>query len=106
MWSFHSSYSIPSACAVVIVPPNVAGRCGTPATRPLTDVESQIPVRVFGGSSDPAWASTSPLVVQSARFDSLARTRGFRSVRDSVIRNRGHGALAADVVGYFSTLLK
>src|SRR5437764_3809403 len=90
--------------AVAIVTPNFLGRCVTPATRRLTDAESMIPVRVFGGGSDPAWTSTSPLFIQSARFDSLARSRGFRSVSDSVIRNRGHGELAADVVGYFATL--
>ena len=92
--------------AVAIVTPNFLGRCITPATRRLTDAESLIPVRVFGGSDDPAWTSASPLFIQSARFDSLARTRGFRNVSDSLIRNRGHGALAADVLGYFSTLLK
>jgi poly(3-hydroxybutyrate) depolymerase len=92
--------------AVAIVTPNFLGRCVTPATRRLTEAESQIPVRVFGGSSDPAWTTTSPLFTQSARFDSLAKARGFRGVTDSVIRNRGHGALAADVVGYFATLLK
>ena len=39
-------------------------------------------------------------------FDSLAKARGFMNVRDSLLRNRGHGALAADVVAYFATLLK
>ena len=92
--------------AVAVVTPNFLGRCITPATRALTDAESQTPVRVFYGGNDPAWTSTSPLFVQSARFDSLARTRGFRNVSDSLIRSRGHGALAADVLGYFSTLLK
>ncbi len=91
--------------AVVIVTPNFLGRCVTPATRPVTATESRIPVRVFGGDKDPAWASSSPLVTQSARFDSLARARGFKSVSDSLIRNRGHGSLAADVVGYFTTLM-
>lgn len=92
--------------AVAVVTPNFQGRCVTPATRRLTDAESQIPVRVFGGDKDPAWASSSPLVTQSARFDSLAKARGFRSVSDSLIRNGGHGALAGDVVKYFATLLK
>jgi hypothetical protein len=92
--------------AVAIVTPNFLGRCVTPATRRLTAAESMIPVRVFGGGSDPAWTSPSPLVVQSAHFDSLARARGFRSVSDSVVANRGHGSLAGDVVGYFATLLK
>src|SRR5947207_14506998 len=92
--------------AVAVVTPNFLGRCVTPATRKLTDAESQIPVRIFGGDKDPAWASTSPLFTQSARFDSLARTRGFRNVGDSLIKNRSHGALAGDVVEYFATLLK
>ncbi len=92
--------------AVVVVTPNFAGRCVTPATRSLTGAEARIPVRVFYGDKDPAWKSTSPLFVQSARFDSLARTRGFMSVSDSLIRNRGHGSLAADVIDYFATLLK
>jgi len=92
--------------AAAIVTPNFLGRCVVPSTRSLTDAESRIPVRVFGGDKDPAWASTSPLVTQSARFDSLARARGFRSVSDSLIRNGGHGALAADVVGYFASLLQ
>jgi dienelactone hydrolase len=91
--------------AVAIVTPNFLGRCVTPATRALTEAESRIPVRVFGGDKDPAWTSSSPLVTQSARFDSLARSRGFKSVSDSLIRNGGHGSLAADVVGYFTTLL-
>ena len=91
--------------AVAIVTPNFLGRCVVPSTRSLTDAESRIPVRVFGGDKDPAWASTSPLVTQSARFDSLAKTRGFRNVSDSLIKNGGHGALAADVVGYFASLL-
>ena len=91
--------------ALAIVTPNFLGRCVMPSTRNLTDVESRIPVRVFGGDKDPAWTSTSPLVTQSARFDSLARTRGFRNVSDSLIKNGGHGALAADVVGYFASLL-
>lgn len=92
--------------AVAVVTPNFQARCVTPATRSLTAAESAIPVRVFGGGNDPGWTTKSPLFVQSARFDSLARTRGFRNVSDSLIRNRGHGALAADVVGYFATLLK
>ena len=92
--------------AVAVVTPNFLARCLTPAVRRLTDAESQIPVRVFGGSNDPAWKSGSPLAVQSARFDSLARARGFMNVRDSLLRNRGHGALATDVVAYFATLLK
>src|SRR6266550_7507956 len=91
--------------AVAVVTPNFLGRCVTPAARKLTDAESQIPVRVFRGDKDPAWTSISPLFTQSARFDSLARTRGFRNVSDSLIRNRGHGALAPDVVDYFATLL-
>lgn len=92
--------------AVAIVTPNFLGRCVTPARRTLTIAESRIPVRVFGGDKDPAWASTSPLFIQSARFDSLARARGFTSVSDSLIRSGGHGALAGDVVGYFARLLK
>ena len=91
--------------AVVIVTPNFLGRCVTPATRSLTDAESRIPVRVFAGDKDPAWTTTSPLVTQSARFDTLARTRGFRNVSDLLIKNGGHGALAADVIGYFALLL-
>ena len=92
--------------AVTVVTPNFQGRCVTPAARSLTDAESRIPVRVFGGDKDPAWTTPSPLVIQSARFDSLARTRGFRNVSDSLIKGGGHGALATDVVGYFATLLK
>ena len=92
--------------AAVIVTPNFLGRCVLPAARNLTAAESRIPVRVFGGDKDPAWTSTSPLVTQSASFDSLARARGFRNVSDSLIRNGGHGALAAEVVGYFASLLK
>src|SRR5437868_4831477 len=87
--------------AVAVVTPNFLGRCVTPATHTLTDAESQIPVRVFGGDKDPAWTSGSPLFTQSARFDSLARARGFRRVNDSIVRNRGHGSLAADVIEYF-----
>ena len=90
----------------VAVTPNFLGRCVTPATHTLTGAESTIPVRVFGGGSDPAWTSNSPLFTQSARFDSLARARGFKNVSDSVIQNRGHGSLATDVVNYFATLLK
>jgi len=91
--------------AAAIVTPNFLGRCVLPAARSLTAAESRIPVRVFGGDKDPAWTSTSPLVTQSASFDSLARARGFRNVTDSLIKNGGHGALAADVVGYFASLL-
>jgi len=91
--------------AVAVVTPNFLGRCVTPGAHRLTDAESQIPVRVFGGDKDPAWTSSSPLFTQSARFDSLARARGFRNVSDSLIRNRGHGALATDVIDYFATLL-
>ena len=91
--------------AVAVVTPNFQGRCVVPLTRSLTDAESRIPVRVFGGDKDPAWTNSSPLVTQSARFDSLARTRGFRNVSDSLIRNGGHGALAANVLGYFASVL-
>ncbi len=91
--------------AVVVTTPNFQGRCVVPATRSLTNAESRIPVRVFGGDKDPAWTGTSPLVIQSARFDSLAKVRGFRNVSDSLIKNGGHGALAANVVGYFASLL-
>ena len=91
--------------AFAVVTPNFQGRCVVPPTRNLTIAESQIPVRVFGGDKDPAWTSSSPLVSQSSRFDSLARARGFRNVSDSLIRNGGHGALATNVVGYFASLI-
>lgn len=52
------------------------------------------------------WKRGNPLFDQSERFDSLARTRGFLSVSDSLIKNRGHGSLAADVIDYFGTFLK
>jgi predicted peptidase len=92
--------------AAVIVTPNFAGRCVTPAARSLTAAESRIPVRVFYGDKDPMWKRGNPLFDQSERFDSLARTRGFLSVSDSLIKNRGHGSLAADVIDYFGTFLK
>jgi hypothetical protein len=92
--------------AAVVVTPNFAGRCVTPATRRLTVAESRIPVRVFYGDKDLMWKSGNPLFVQSARFDSLALGRGFTNVSDSSIKNRGHGSLAADVIDYFGTLLR
>src|ERR1700694_2887348 len=91
--------------AAVLVTPNFISRCITPAARPVTKTESLIPVEVFHGQNDTPWTSANPLFVQWTRFDSVARQRGFGGVRDSVIKNAGHGALAANVLSYFASLL-
>lgn len=91
--------------AVAVVTPNFIGRCVTPPTRRLAETESVVPVRVLHGESDPAWTNGNPLFATWPRLDSAATSRGFRNVRDSLVRNRGHGPLAADALTYFAGLL-
>ena len=91
--------------AVAVVTPNFIGRCVTPPTSGLADQESVIPVRVFHGENDPVWTKGNPLFATWPRLDSAARSRGFRNVRDTLVKNGGHGPLAAETLNYFGSFL-
>lgn len=91
--------------AVAVVTPNFIGRCVTPATRRLASAESVVPVRVLHGENDPTWTNGNPLFETWPRLDSAAKSRGFRNVRDSLVKNGGHGSLAVDALTYFRGFL-
>jgi dienelactone hydrolase len=90
--------------AAVAVTPNSQGRCVS-SDRRVGESWATMPVRIFHGADDAAWAAGQPLYTQWFRVDTATRLRGFSNVLDTTIVHQGHGSLAAHVLSYLAGLL-
>lgn len=89
--------------AVAVATPNFQGRCVSDAPPGSLD----LPVRMFHGSLDTLSAGRgTPLSSQWERFRALAQSRGYTDLGDLVAPNRPHGGLAAEIMAWFSTLIR
>ena len=92
--------------AAVLVCPNYAGRWVDEAHISNAPERVDLPIRNFVGANDTLCAQGSPIYTQMMRAATIATEHGYKNVTLVRIDGKGHERLAAEVLDYFSSLLK
>jgi len=87
--------------AFAAVCPNYQGRNVSFSSNPGN---SYVPIRIFAGSDDPAWAPGQPLYEQANRAIAEGRAHGFIFARE-IVKGRAHEPLADVVMKWFGSIL-
>lgn len=92
--------------AAVLVCPNYAGRWVDEAHISNAPERVDLPIRNFVGTNDTLCAQGNPIHTQMMRAATIAGEHGYKNVALVRIEGKGHERLAAEVIDYFSSLIK
>ncbi len=88
--------------AAAPVAPNFQGRCLEELGFSNSPSRAQLPVKVFGGSRDEYWTAGKPFYQQTQDAKKVAEMHGYHNVSEQVVPDKGHEALAEEVLSYFA----
>lgn len=91
---------------VALSGPNFAGRGLDDGGFSESPARTDLPVRVFVGTSGTPWGEGRPLSAQWERARQLAADHGYRNVSLTLVEGKRHGPLPDEVLEFFASLLK
>jgi poly(3-hydroxybutyrate) depolymerase len=92
--------------AAALVCPNYLGRWIDEAHFSNAAERVNLPIVSFAGTNDALCAADQPIHKQVSQAITVAHEHGYKNVGETLVKNKGHERLAAEVLNYFSTLLR
>jgi len=90
--------------AAALVCPNYAGRWVDEAHISNAPERVNLPIVNFVGANDTLCAADKPIHKQAAQALTFAREHGYKNAGETLVKNKGHERLAAEILDYFSSL--
>ena len=90
--------------AAALVCPNYLGRWVDEAHFSTAPERVNLPIVSFAGTNDALCAADKPIHKQVAQAIAVAREHGYKNIGETLVKNKGHERLAAEMLDYFSSL--
>lgn len=90
--------------AAALVCPNYLGRWVDEASFSKAPERVNLPIVNFVGTNDTVCAADKPIHKQIDQAFAVAREHGYKNVGETLVKNKGHERLAAEMLDYFSSL--
>ena len=91
--------------SAALVCPNYLGRWVDEAQISNAPERVNLPIVSFTGANDTVCAADKPIHKQITQAIAVARDHGYKNVGETLIKNKGHERLAAEMLDYFSSSL-